>query len=194
MKHITKLRVLGITLLILGVLGTLPSQYMWLQQKHAVASQSSVVVPAVAEVPEPSSTLIVGRPSQISIPSLGLDLPVLNGEYNQNTGNWTLSEKNTHYALPSILPNNESGNTLIYGHYNKYVFGKLHTVALGAEAIITTTDGHKFIYSYMSSESASPTDVNVLLYEGPARLTLQTCSGSFMQNRQMHYFSFVRYE
>ena len=163
-----------------------------MQNQHALANAPTINVPAIAEAPAP--TVLSGHPTKIVIPSLNIDLPVMDGTYNTKSGEWTLTERSSHYALPSVLPNDTSGNTLIYGHYNKYVFSKLHNVQLGAEARVVTREGYTFVYKFVSSETLNPADTTIFTYKGPSQLTLQTCSGAFMQNRQLHYFAFDRVE
>lgn len=185
-------QIVGVTTVLCGLSVFAPLQYAWLQKERALASAPSVIVPAIAPPKKPST--ITGHPVRLSIPSLSVDLPIIDGTYNATNGEWTLSEESTHFALPSSPPNNESGNTLIYGHNNKLVFGTLYTITPGAEAIVTTDNGYRFVYQFTNAEQIKPTDTTVFTYNGVPRLTLQTCSGYYMQNRHMHYFSFVRYE
>lgn len=186
------IQTVGVVVVVCGLAMVAPLQYAWLQKERALASASAVVVPAVAPPKKPS--VVTGHPVSLRIPSLSVDLPIIDGAYNATNGEWTLSEDKTHYALPSSLPNNESGNTLIYGHNNKLVFGRLYTISPGAEAIITTNNGYRFVYQFTNAEQIKPTNTTVFIYDGAPRLTLQTCSGYYMQNRHMHYFTFVRYE
>lgn len=188
-----RIQMIGLITLILGVLMITPLLYGLWQKQHALASATQVVIPSIAPEPETPKT-VSGHPIQLIIPSLGIDVPVVDGSYNSTNGEWTLFDTKAQYALPTVLPNDTTGNTLIYGHYNKYVFKKLPNIADGAEVIILTTEGYRFIYSFTSLEAVAPTNVDVFLYKGPSRLTIQTCTGRFMQNRQLHYFNFVRYE
>jgi LPXTG-site transpeptidase (sortase) family protein len=192
MIHPTKAQTLGICLITAGIIGFLPLQYIRMQKEHALANASTINVPAIAPAPAPQ--VMSGHPERLVIPSLKLDLSVLEGSYNNKTGEWTLSGKSAHYALPTTLPNDTSGNTLIYGHYNKYVFSRLHTVDLGEEARVYTQEGLVFVYRFIGTEIVDPADTSVFMYQGPSRLTLQTCTGALMQNRQMHYFAFDHVE
>jgi LPXTG-site transpeptidase (sortase) family protein len=137
---------------------------------------------------------VSGRPTEISVPSVNIDIPVINGYYNPNSKDWTLSLDKAQFATPTTLPNNLTGNTFIYGHYRVGVFYTLPHIESGAEAIITTDNGYKFTYRFYQTYPTQPTDTSVLHYQGPPMLTLQTCSGSYYQNRQMYLFSFVKYE
>jgi len=122
-----------------------------------------------------------------------MNLQVIPGVYNPKTGAWTLTLDKAQFALPSVQPNNESGNTLIYGHYRPEVFAYLHLIKPGAQATITTSNGYSFTYTYMNSQAFNPTDTSIFTYQGSPRLTIQTCSGAFMQNRQMYYFQYDGY-
>jgi LPXTG-site transpeptidase (sortase) family protein len=194
MKAQRILRFSAVALILGGLIISAPLGYFWVMSKLSVASADVLRVPAVAPKPIPKPTLVTGSPKLLTIPSLGINLHIADGTYNQQTGEWALSWDKVHYALPTTIPNNESGNTLIYGHYKKGVLLTLHNVKAGEEAHITTDNGYRFVYKFQSAETVSPTDVSVFQYQGPSRLTIQTCSGRFMQNRQLYYFAFERYE
>lgn len=191
MNILKKTRVLAGFLMALGLLVYLPLGYYWLHGRLAVAQAPVTVVKPVVLPPKP--TLVTGKPVSISIPSLNIQLSVIDGAYNQKTGEWTLTEDKAQFALPSVQPNNETGNTLIYGHYVPAVFAYLHHIQPGAQALVTTDNGYTFTYTYQSSEAFDPTDTSIFTYQGAPRLTIQTCSGSFMQHRQMYYFTFDTY-
>jgi LPXTG-site transpeptidase (sortase) family protein len=194
MKLITTLRIAALVAVV-GGLGLLaPFGVVWLKAKAATVAAVPVAVPAVAPLPEPKPTLVMGRPVLLSVPSVGIELRVTDGAYNASNGSWTLSWDKAHYALPSTMPNNEQGNTLIYAHFKKGVFLNLRKVTPGAEAVITTDNGYRFVYKFIQAETINPADTSVFLYKGDSRLTLQTCSGVYMQNRQMYYFAFEKYE
>jgi LPXTG-site transpeptidase (sortase) family protein len=183
------LLVIGITGVVLGLAGLAPLAYYKAQNQKAMAQPPSVQIPAVAPAPTPTPSLITGKPVQLAVSSLGIDLRVVDGAYNATSATWTLSNDKAHYALPSQQPNNESGNTLIYGHYRKGVFSSLHKLAAGAQVTIDTDNGYRFTYIFQKSEVVNPADTSVFTYSGAPRLTIQTCTGAFMQNRQLFYFT-----
>ncbi len=182
-----KLTVLAVILVASGVAGLLPFNYYWLKSKVALAQNSAVYVPQSAKL-NPSPNLITGMPISISIPRLKINLGVIPGYYNSRDGSWTLTSDKAQFATPSVQPNNITGNMLIYGHYRPEVFAYLHLIKPGDVAVITTSNGNVFTYSYDSTQAFDETNTSVFRYDGPARLTIQTCSGSFMQHRQMYYF------
>lgn len=135
---------------------------------------------------------IEGKPVAIAIPSLKLDLPVVNGYYNEQAKVWTLSNDKAHFATLSPQPNNQEGNTFIYGHNRKEVFAKLLKIQPGAEVIVTTENNHRFTYKFVGSYVTSPDDSRLFNYRGAPILTLQTCSGLWYQNRQLFRFDLVK--
>jgi sortase (surface protein transpeptidase) len=187
------LRIAALLLIVAGLSGVVPLSYFWVTSKVAVAQQSSAAV-VQSPAPKPLPTLVMGEPVAIAIPSLNLNLGVIPGIYNPRTGAWNLTLSEAQFATTSVEPNNESGQTFIYGHYRPAVFAYLHHILPGAQAIITTANGYTFTYTYQSSQAFEPTDTSILIYQGPPRLVIQTCSGAFMQNRQMYYFAYDGYQ
>jgi LPXTG-site transpeptidase (sortase) family protein len=134
-----------------------------------------------------------GEPVKIIIPSLKINLPVIPGYYNQQTKQWTLTVDKVQYAAITPEPNNQSGNTFLYGHYRSNVFASLHTIKPGAQVEIDTNNNHKFIYQLSEVKIVSPDDSkSVFEYKGKPELTVQTCTGLFFQNRQLFTFDLVK--
>jgi LPXTG-site transpeptidase (sortase) family protein len=190
MKLHRKLAIIAVTSLALGIAVLTPLFYYRFNEKQAMAGPATVNVPAVAPLPSAKPEVITGKPVRLVIPSLHMELAITDGAYNAKTGAWTLSNDKAHYALPTMQPNNEAGNTLIYGHYRKEVFSRLHKITEGQQAIIETDNGYRFTYTFNRTETVDPADTSVFTYDGVPRLTLQTCTGAFMQHRQLFYFSF----
>jgi len=192
MKLANKFLVSGAIISAVGLAGVAPSTYFWYQNRQitqaAVSSQTpSVTTPIVVETPK----VITGKPMRLLISSLGMDLSVTDGIYNAKTGQWTLSLDKVHYALMTVQPNDKQGNTLIYGHYRPEVFAYLHTIQKGALVKVKTENNHTFTYKFTGSKVVNPADTSVLNYEGKPMLTLQTCTGAFMQNRQLFSFDLI---
>ncbi len=193
MKTSKKIMIIGATTSVMGLVGLVPSVYFWhlnRQITEAAASNmhmTTVTRPTVVEAPK----TITGKPSRLIIPSLNKDLPVADGVYDAKTGQWSLSLNQAHYALMTVQPNDKQGNTLIYGHYRPEVFATLHTIQPGATVQVMTSNGHAFTYKYVGSKTVAPTDTSILGYEGKPMLTIQTCTGAFMQNRQLFSFDLV---
>lgn len=158
---------------------------------NATPAVGSAVAQA-AQNPTPTTATISGEPNHIEIPSLGISLEVEKGYYIPARQTWTLSNTKADYAAITPMPNNEGGNTFIYGHNKPGVFQKLLKIQPGAEAIITTANGHTFTYKLAGSRDTKPTDTSLFTYQGKPILTLQTCSGAWYQNRRLFTFDLVK--
>lgn len=177
-----------------GVAGAAPTlYYQELNARALMAAQNAPKQPSAPQ-PAPVRPVISGHPSHLTIPSLSMQLSVIDGYYNEKNGTWSLTNDKVQYATPTALPNDTAGNTFIYGHYRPEVFARLHKIQPGSEVAITTSNGYRFIYKYRDNYTIPPTDTSVLHYEGPAMLTLQTCTGTWFQDRQLFRFDFVRVE
>lgn len=165
--------------------------YGFLGNRSRTLAYSTTVGTPVLEPSFPTQKVTTGKPIRLIVSSLSIDLPVDAGSYNEADQTWTLSEKHAHFALPSMNANNIRGNTLIYGHYNVYVFYKLKQIQPGGMAEVYTDNGHIFSYAFKTVEQLKPDDVTIFDYQSYPMLTLQTCSGSFYEYRQMFHFSLV---
>ncbi len=154
-------------------------------------SQQKPHIPLVKKIP-----VISGLPNRIVIPASSVDLPIIPGYYDSTTDTWTLSGYDAQFAMISSLANNTEGQTFIYGHNNNYVFGALRhvTPSPGAQALIYTTNGHIFSYTFTSVQSIGPNDVAILNYSGPSTLLIQTCTGSLNEWRTEYSFVFNKVE
>lgn len=202
-----RLALFGSSAMILGLLGIAVS--FWFDQPTTHA-QTNVVqttqitkeTPPKTTEPEPAKpaepripSSVSGSPTHISVKSVAVDLPVINGSYDPKTETWTLTKTNAQFATISAQPNNKTGTTYIYGHDTKAVFNPLHNLKFGEEAAITTDNGYRFVYTFKSSIITSPYAVNELTSSSEApRLSLQTCYGPTSAERRIFHFDFVRVE
>jgi sortase (surface protein transpeptidase) len=60
------------------------------------------------------------------------------------------------------------------------------------DAEVVTTSCDHFYYNYSSTSVIRPNDLTAFTANGLPRLTLQTCSGAWFENRQMFEFSLAR--
>ncbi len=141
---------------------------------------------------QPSSRSISGQPVRLVIPASGIDLSIIPGYYDSSSGNWTLSGYDAQFDMMSALANNVSGQTFIYGHNNDFVLGSLrhNTPALGATALIYTSNGHILSYRFTSVSNVGPDDGSILSYSGSPTLLIQTCTGSLNEWRTEYSFAF----
>jgi LPXTG-site transpeptidase (sortase) family protein len=153
-----------------------------------------------AQITSPADTIqnlpvhapLSGKPVRIILPSLGLDLPVIDGTYDPASQEWTLSRDMAQYATITPPVNNHAGNTLIYGHNNRHVFAKLSQLQVGSEAIVETSNQHRFHYRLRTSYEVQPSDLSIFSYHGRPILTIQTCSGVWFENRNLFVFDYLR--
>lgn len=134
---------------------------------------------------------ITGVPTRLAIPAIGVDLAVGVGSYNPVDGSWTLDAERAFYADESVPTNNNNGVTLVYGHAQQAVFGRLPESTDGTEATVYTDSGYVFRYVYTSRQDVAPTDTTILHSDGPPMLVLQTCSGPWDAYRTLLSFRFV---
>jgi LPXTG-site transpeptidase (sortase) family protein len=167
--------------------------FLWNQRLNFEEVDSQPPAPAARQqvAKAPVKATLEGQPDNISIPSLNMSLPVINGYYNKVTEQWNLTLNEVQYATITPPPNNAGGNTFFYGHYRPEVFAYLHLIKIGAQAIVTTTNGHTFTYQLATINVVSPTDDSLFAYQGPPILTVQTCTGLFFQNRELFVFNLV---
>lgn len=189
----TTLKIKLASLALLPVL--LVATWFWLNFLQGQSTAVTELTPTEVQIaPDQTKETIAGKPASIIVPSQNINLQVADGVYNQNNGAWTLSNDKAHFALISQNANNQAGNTFIYGHNSNRVFQKLGNVKVGDVAEILTDNGYRFTYKYRRSVDVSPRDTDIFRYQGPAILTLQTCSGLWDQNRQLLTFDFVKVE
>lgn len=132
-----------------------------------------------------------GMPTQIIIPSLSIDLPVVIGTYNPNEQSWTVDATKAYYADVSMPINNSNGATLIYGHAQSTVFETLPQILPDAEAIVNTDTGFAFHYRLSGSKEVPPSDTSVFTSTGAPTLVLQTCIGAYSELRALYSFHLV---
>lgn len=179
-----------------GIAGTAPTIYFNATKHGTVSAQPAFLAPKPGATPvsTPVKPVISGHPNRISIPSVNIDVPVLEGAFDAKTQEWTLGLHTAHWATTTPQPNDIAGNTFIYGHYRPEVFAYLHVIKPGAEAYVTTDNGYRFVYTYADSVTVDPTDTSLFSYQGAPIMTVQTCSGTWFQNRTLFKFTFTRVE
>ena len=134
---------------------------------------------------------IQGQPTKLKIDRLGIDLPIIFGKYDAANDSWTVRDDAVQYASVSTLPNDESGNTFLYGHNTSKVLDAVKDLRVGDKLTITTSNGRIFTYSYNKDVSVKPNKTDVITAPSDApRVTLMTCEGIFSQMRRLMYFNF----
>jgi sortase (surface protein transpeptidase) len=126
------------------------------------------------------STQNADIPIEVIVPSVGIDIKVDPGQIKG--GVWQISGSNATFLDTSAVPGT-GGNTVIYAHNKKAIFGNLPYLSVGQKIAIKTKSGK--IFNYVASEKyfvgsarvdlVSPTNTEVL--------TLYTCWGIFDNQR-----------
>ena len=133
--------------------------------------------------------VVSGKPVQLLIPRLGINLPVQPGNYDPATGTWTLSNTAIFFTEITAPINDQAGHTLIYGHAYKNLLEPTKDLSIDDELIITTDTGYSFSYRYTGKEVVNPKDTAVLQKTSDKPLlTLLTCEGIFYENRRLMSF------
>ncbi|HSX06450.1 MAG TPA: sortase [Candidatus Saccharimonadia bacterium] len=196
-KKTTIVTIFGAALLLAG--GFLLATMMRNQAVNIVATPpvaasvrtSSVTNTGIAPTEvAPLEGYVSGTPTSLNIPSLNMYLPVVPGYYDASSQTWTLTTTKVQFATTSSLPNNQSGNTFIYGHARTNLFGSLPKIQAGAEAIVATSNGHHFFYTLNNTKVIDPSNYNTVFgYRGKPVLMLQTCVGLLYQSREILTFN-----
>ena len=150
----------------------------------AYAAPKRIIKPTVVPA-------VTGTPSRVVVPGLAIDVPVRTGAYSPESKSWTIDGDSAFYADRTVPPNDNNGTTLLYGHADWPIFGRLPDAAQGMTADVYTKEGLKFSYVYQSRLTVRPTDTSILTSEGAPTLALQTCYGAFDSYRLVITFSFV---
>lgn len=135
-----------------------------------------------SKVPEAaaSSTLNLDIPVEIIIPSISIDLKVEPGQIKD--GVWLISDSTATFLNTSAVPGS-GGNTVIYGHNKKVIFGNLPYLSLGQKIIVKTKSGNILTYIAISKYFVGPDRVDLVSPTKTETLTIYTCWGLFDSQR-----------
>lgn len=140
-------------------------------EETATAIAEETAAAEVAETPQPTKAAALNAIATIKIPSIKVNLPVLEGA----------TQKNMKYAaahLKETTPLGEVGNAAIAAHRMRTkgrLFNRLNEVKVG-DKIIIEKKGETFTYTVYKISIVEPTDVSVLNFnKKDKRLTLITC-------------------
>lgn len=158
-----------------------------------MAVSAAPIIKAQPKQPQ-SVPATVGVPTRLVIADVAIDLAVDVGSYSEADGSWTIDATKAYYADISLPVNDSNGTTLIYGHAQSPVFGRLPEVTPRSKAIVHTDTGYVFHYKFASMKQVLPTDTTVFSADGPPTLVLQTCIGDWDAYRALFSFSFESVE
>jgi len=138
---------------------------------------------------ETKTAMTFGVPAALSLPRIGISLPIAPGLYNATARTWTLDSTHAFYMQS---PQGITGNTpIIYGHNIPAVFHKLDGVAEDEVLTITTQDGRKLIFKYVGDRVVQPNDSAAMRADIPNSVLLMTCTGSNFQKRRILHFEYL---
>ena len=175
--------------LALGVLLAPIAINYWNKHKVTVAAESA---DQKLETSEP--VRISGTPNRILVPGLSIDLPVVSQSYSTVLKTWPVAAGEANYATESAPANNIKGESLIYGHNNRHVFGPLLKLKTGDTVYVYTANGHIFKYSYLGSRDVTPEKTGIiksLATAGPG-LKMLTCDGPNFEFRHLMSFKLLK--
>lgn len=119
-------------------------------------------------------------PVEIIIPSVNLDVRIEPGVINDNI--WQISNENAMFMAISSPPGS-GGNTVVYGHNKRRVFGSLPYVGVGQKITLKTASGKIYNYVVDKKYFVEPSRVDLISPTDEAKLTLYTCWGLFDSQR-----------
>jgi LPXTG-site transpeptidase (sortase) family protein len=170
--------IIPVALIAAGVL------YLFAQNNHAAAVP--VVMPAPVQVQ--SGTVYNNPekiPAEIHIPNVDIKLNVRAGNFDQNTGKWTINNSDAYFAQGAAT-------ALIYGHNKTAVFGSLRKVSGNDRLFVKYHDGTESHFIYSGTKFVEPEDVGVLSEQNTQTIMLLTCDGLFNDKRRIVYFKEIQ--
>jgi LPXTG-site transpeptidase (sortase) family protein len=113
-------------------------------------------------------------PSTITIDEVGINVPVIPATMQDTV--WPTTDKGASYLTSSPLPGH-MGNSIIYGHNWKSVFGNLVKAKVGQKVVVTYPDNTKKTFVIAYTSVVSPNEASILAQSTDKRITLYTCTG-----------------
>ena len=155
----------GILLLVIGISLISYSFYLIWQRNLPVVQISSQ---------NNSISYTDKTPIGISIPSLGLDLPVKPAKVID--GKWEDPKNTIGYWSDSPIPG-QQGNSIFYGHNWPNLFGTLNKIKTGDIIQITANDGTIQNFKVAQTYIVTADQTHILNQTEDTRLTIYTCTG-----------------
>ena len=119
-------------------------------------------------------------PKRLYIKNSGIDVGVTTGGYKD--GKWVLTDNYALY-LPQSAHLGEGGNTILYAHNRKGLFGNLKKTSVGDIVVLEDVKGKAYKYSIYSIEYVKPYQIEKINTNAKDTVTLFTCDGWFDQMR-----------
>ncbi len=113
-------------------------------------------------------------PNRIAISDLDINLPLEQATVVNET--WPTTDTGASYLTSSPLPGKD-GNSIIYAHNWRSLFGNLVQAKVGQEVVIAYPDGTKKIFVIAYTSVVSANESTILAPSNDKRVTLYTCTG-----------------
>lgn len=169
------MKLLSTILFILGILLTSFGAYhLYLRENPAKLSFDEYTYSAEASFENKDT------PTRITIASLNIDAPIKS--VSKNGSNWPVINNGVSYLTNSPIPGTE-GNSILYAHNWKNLFGNLVNAKTGEEIIITYANGSKKTFTITGTSIVTPNDSSILAPSKDTRITLYTCYGFLDKDR-----------
>lgn len=121
-----------------------------------------------------ATTSHVEAPIGVSIPSLGISLPIFPATVTNTS--WPTTDKGVSYLLSSPLPG-EKGNSILYAHNWPNLFGKLPQIKIGDKITIIEKKSTVLSFTVKYTAVVDPKNASILAPSKDKRVTLYTCTG-----------------
>ena len=119
-------------------------------------------------------------PSDIIIPAIKLDLPIIPAKLTN--GNWEATTKGVSYLSSSPIPGN-LGNSILYGHDWPNLLGNITKLKPGQNIKIKYTNGKIKEFTINTTNLVSPNEISILGPSKNSKITLYTCAGFWDSKR-----------
>jgi LPXTG-site transpeptidase (sortase) family protein len=127
-----------------------------------------------------TNDVLKNAPIRITISSLGINLPVYQSHIVNNV--WQTTYYGASYLTSSPIPGN-TGNSIIYAHDFRNLFGNLVNAKVGEKVVITYPDHTKKTFVIEYTSVVSPDESSILAPSKDKRITMYTCTG-FLDSRR----------
>ena len=107
----------------------------------------------------------------------------INTQITSVKDSWAYPDDKVVFLKNTPLPGNK-GNSVIYGHNFKGLFGELNKVMVGDLVEITLSDGTKRSFKVTQKYTVTPDQTHILSQTKDTRLTLFTCAG-FLDSKRL---------
>lgn len=113
-------------------------------------------------------------PEEISIPAVGIDLPIFETEITNHS--WEIAQDGISHLNISANPG-EDGASILYAHNTNDRFGPIRWLTKGEKIIIVTKDKKRHVYTIQKTFDTNPNNISVLTANKKETLILYTCDG-----------------